>query len=416
MAVHKHDNAMASAVTVNTKNKPQPSIGLIQADSTGKLPTRIEILKAGVWRTPYHGDFMIASEDLDELIENFKAGVGLADGGKAGAPIDFSHENHREAAAWIKQLSRDGDTLFGDVEWTEAGKTAVLGGMFKFFSPELYPKGRGGWQDPEDYERFVDNVLTGGGLTNIPLFKALGAIKASAGGASESRINIEFINASEVKELPMTLEEIRAKDADKLTEEEKTFVAEHKTELTAEEQTKFGLEVTPPKADDENKNNEGKEDVPAPEIKDEAAVTAAIKSGTMVAVSKAEFEGLQASAKKFEQKEASEIVETHIGRGALKADAKQNWVNRLVSASAAERQQLEKDLADLPSNPVMASEQGSDKGSGAAKNATDELKEKVTAAVQASDGKKNYAEVQKEILASDTALAERLKQEREEEK
>lgn len=367
----------------NTKSQPLTSKA-IKADANGELPTRIEVLKAGVWRTPYHGDFMISSEDLDEYVENFNAGVGLADNGKAGAPIDFSHENHKEAAAWIKSLDHDGSTLFATVEWTDKGKEAVQGGMYKFFSPEFFPKGRGGWCDPEDYEHFVENVLVGGGLTNIPLFKTLGAIKASAGGASESRVNVTYINASEQKESNMQLEEVRAKGVDELTEDEKNFLNENKTNLTAEERTKFGLEEATP-ASEENKDEPVPEntETPAP-----AAVAASAVKGDEgnVVVAAADIKAmqdniatLQASVQASTKKELEAEVDTHIARGAIKADQKDNWVG-LIMADEKNKQLL----VGLPDNQLLADAQGEDAKAADATSAVEQVKQKAAEMIQAA--------------------------------
>ena len=143
----------------------------ITADANGQLPTRIEILKIGMWDTPNHGMFMITADDISEMIVNFQAGVGLPGQGLIGAPIDFGHESDEEAAGWMTQLSTDGTTLYADVTWTSAGMEALNGGTYKCFSPEFYPGCRGGWEDPESYGTYIPNVLVVGGLTNIPLFK-----------------------------------------------------------------------------------------------------------------------------------------------------------------------------------------------------------------------------------------------------
>lgn len=399
------------------KKKAQIFAGLaIKADKSGQLPTRIEILKAGVWRTPYHGDFMISGEDLYEYVEHFNEGIGLADGGKAGAPIDFSHENHKEAAGWMKALETDGNTLFATVEWSEKGKEAINGGMYKFFSPEFYPKGNGGWCDPEDYDHIVENVLVGGGLTNIPLFKALGAIKASADGASESRVNVTYINASEQKEKSMTLEEVRAKSVDQLSEEEKNFLAENKDNLTAEEQAKFGFEA--PKQEEEKKEEQqpvNPSETPAA-AQPVAASAVTGKEGNVV-IAAAEVKGMQdritsleASVKASKEKEVRQEVTEHVARGAIKADQVDQWVG-LIMADEGKKDLL----VNLPDNKVVADNKiGEDAKAADATSATAQIKEKAEALVKASQSEGKTLDIgtaMSQVMKENEALAKQYQRE-----
>ena len=221
----------------------------ILASSTGStIPTKVELLKVGMWDTPNHGMFMITEEDLSEYKANFDAGVAQA--GDSGIMIDYDHMKGI-AAGWIKGLTIGVDaagipTLFADpVEWTEQGKKDLLGKNYKCISPEFYPASRGGWNDPESYDTYIPNVLAAAGLVNRPLFKGLDPIMASEdSGRNREDRNIIYISASEKEKKMPTLEDVRVKSQDSLTEEEKSFLVEHKEELTAEEQSKFGFEVT----------------------------------------------------------------------------------------------------------------------------------------------------------------------------
>ena len=87
-----------------------------------------------------------------------------------------------KAAGWIKRIRVEAvngtAALMGDVEWTPAAVQAIKDGEWRYLSPEFNPRGYP-WEDPEQEFTFVDNVLTGAALTNIPLFKKLKPITAS---------------------------------------------------------------------------------------------------------------------------------------------------------------------------------------------------------------------------------------------
>ena len=136
----------------------------------------------------------------------------------------------RPPAGFHRYASEDGTALLGDPDWTPAAKQAIKDGEWKYISPEFNPSSYP-WEDPEQEYHFVNNVITGAALTNIPLFKKLKPIRppvsptgveASATGTSDNS-----------KGDNMKLEEIRAKEVADLNDEEKTFLAEHKAELTA---------------------------------------------------------------------------------------------------------------------------------------------------------------------------------------
>lgn len=407
---------MNPASAANTKiDRMLRTFRPIQASQEGELPKTIEVLRAGVWRTPYHGDFMITPDDLQEYVTNFEAGIGLVGAG-IGAPIDFSHDNHKEAAGWIKKLFVEEDSLLAAVEWSTAGEAALKGGLYKCFSPEFYPKGRGGWMDSEDYERLVDNVLTGGGLTNIPLFKGLAPVMASEnagnGKTDDNFGNTIFIKASENKGVTMpTLDEILAKDVTTLTDEDKNVLAENKDKLSDEQKTTYGFEVAAateaPATEDPapTNTNINKEPVvaEAEEQKELAGVMASIKSGEKVLVESRVLASLQETDKNFRKEKAESIVKAHASRGAIKADQIGAWTDRLVRDNTVEDL-----LKNLPDNSVMASEVGSDKGA-TEKSALNEIKER--AAKLQADTKVSEAEAFSKVMASDKELQTRYYEE-----
>jgi hypothetical protein len=395
----------------------------ILAAATGgdTIPTKIELLKVGMWDTPTHGMFMVTPEDLNQYKENFDNGVAQA--GDSGILIDYDHESKlgddSKAAGWIKGLSIGNDangipTLYADpVEWTGLGKRDLLEKNYKCISPEFYPESRGGWEDPEEFGHYIPNVLAAAGLVNRPLFKGLQPILASAtsseGGSGDK--NVIYISASEKGKIMPTLEEVRAKDANSLTEEDKTFLTEHKQELNAEEQKKFGFEVTATQETEEQKKE--REAAEAKAVEEKAAadklaaeqaeaarntapdlshaqpvMASAIKGDEgKVVMAAAEVKALHDFKHTAERKETESFVDAQIARGAIVASEKGNIVQTLMGANEATRKTLESTFKNLPDNPVLASENGSNEKAGQAITASAQIKTKAEAIVASATEK-----------------------------
>jgi hypothetical protein len=368
----------------------------LNASAEGAIPTRIEILKAGSWpASSVKGPIVITVDDLMEMKANFDAGIGMAGGAGFGLPIDFMHNEWDKAGGWIKELEVEGQTLFAIVEWSKAGEDSVKNKEFKCISPSFYPACLGMWSDPEDADITARNVLVGAGLTNIPFFKDLKPIMASRENDSEEK-NIIYVKETK-KETPMELETVRVIDADKLTEEQKNFLAENKEQLTADERTKFGFEqaVVDASKNTEEKKEEPKVDASAPKVEG------------MVQVEASRLASLEASAKSYEQDKASTIVDSHIARGAIKADTKETWVKRLVEADSSTRELFEKTLADLPANEALKSKAGTEASVEA--SAIDQVREKAKAKIEASKAKGeelNMGVALVEVLKENKELAE----------
>jgi phage I-like protein len=403
----------------------------IKADSTGQAPKTIELLRTGEWHTPWHGDFEITKQDLQQFAANVQAGVGLvADDPKI--PLNYGHASYDKAAGWISHVyvSDDGAALLGDPEWTPAAVEAIKGGEWKYISPEFNPRDWP-WEDPEEEYHFVNNVLTGAALTNIPLFKKLKpitasrikpekAIRASAAGDGDKH------NQGE----PMDLKEIRAKQVADLTEEEKTFLSENKADLTAEELKTFGLE----EADDEAANADAAKEADDKEAAEQAEADA------KAAAEQAEKEKIEASRNRgvsitadrlakleadaqagrearqqLDQRDAEEIVDRSIKAGQIKSGDKTRWTNQLLASRGDDRKELEALLAGLPKNEIDGKEIG-DQGKAVTASASAELHAQATAAIKASADKGSvlpYSQARKDILAADADLKQRIKDEEE---
>jgi len=375
-----------SIILADRNRKPQE----IHADASGKLPTEFELLKVGMWRTPYHGDIMIMPDDLDEYVENFKEGLGVSGNNMGKLPINYAHESWNKAAGWFVPEVR-GDTLMAtQVEWTPAAAQALLDQEWKCISAEFCPAGRGGWIDPLDEDHCVENVLTGAALTNIPLYSNLEPVMASAsfGKNGEAKQEVFLITASKENTMPK-LEEVVAKDVSALTEEDKKVLEENKATLTDEQKTKFGIEVPAPEAPKADApaatpTPEKEPEVPAAETvteTQEVAVAASLKKKGFEVVEASRLKKLEETADAYLTEKAQAKVDAHIARGAIKADQRDKWTQLILAD--ANNEELLKGLND---NPKLAAEIGSDKGAAIvdASAAAAEITKKAEAEVKAA--------------------------------
>lgn len=403
----------------------------IKADRNGEAPTTINLLKAGTWNTPWHGDFELTGEDLNEMVKNFDEGVGLVVEDNVKAPVNYGHLMADKAAGWIKHVyvsAVDGSAaLLGDVEWTPAAEQAIKDGEWAFISPEFNPRGCP-WEDPEQEFTFVDNVLTGAALTNIPLFKKLQPITASripptkAVKASRGSEASDKSNQGE----QMNVEDLRTKEVKDLTDEEKQFLVDNKAELTDDERTKFEIvdeDAAQAAADAEAKAKADKEaaDVATAEEARQAAeagkgIEASAIAGRVTELEaqlKASREESEALRTKIDTKEVNEFLDARVKAGQIKQDQRESWANTLLASRGDARAALETQLQALPANEAIGKEAG-DAGRDLSVHASKELHQKVVEKISASReaGKvQTYYQAQKEVLASDTALAARVKEE-----
>lgn len=364
---------MSSPAVLNKKDVLASYLSVTLADMSGKartilastesateVPTEFEILKVGAWTTPYHGDILVMPQDLSQYLENWTNGVAVPGYPKnKKLPLNYGHESWEKAAAWFALEIRD-DTLWAvDVVWTPAGKQSVLDGEWRHISSEFCPRGRGGWENPLNEGEYMENVMTGAALTNIPLFGAeLSPIMASAVGNDDKRPKVSLLIASEHKEIePMTLEEVLQKDNDSLTDDERRLLVENEANLSTEDKTKFGFDVAPVTAPVVTKEED--KEVPTAVEPELANVAASIKAGTHVLVKADTLSRLEETDKQYREEKAEAIVNAHVARGAIKSESADSWKSRLLNASATERTQLEKDLSDLNSHELLASTVGS---------------------------------------------------------
>ena len=408
----KEDISISRRVGVILADRESRRPSRIMADASGKPPTKFPLLEVGMWRTPWHGDIMIMQSDLEEYVEHNKEGMAVSGNKSLKLPINYGHDQGGKAAGWFS-LAIEGATLWAvDVEWTPEGARSLIEGEWKCISAEFFPAGRGGWCDPLDIDRCVDNVIEGAALTNIPLYSNLDPIMASATfGKSDKKPEVFLITASKEPTMP-TLEEVKAKDPATLTEDDKKIINENKDSLSAEEKTKFGIE-TPAPADPaagEEDPEKGADSV-ADKDTDAAAVAASIKKGETVGVPAKVWADTQAQLKEnkaqidaLREKEITAFVTAHAARGAIKADQIGNMTKRIMADES-----MKQVLEDLPTNPVLADTQGSDKAAGDATALETELHAKVVADRKAMADKgetaPSYASVRASIIKNDGKFA-----------
>lgn len=126
--------------------------------------TQIEIMRTGTWKHPAYGKFSISEKDIEDFILHFNEKVRGVD-----IAIDLEHGEtpHKGASVgWIKSLSKQGNSLLAEIEWTELGKEKLKAKEYKYFSPEF----KFSYEDHETGKKY-SNVLMGGGLTNRPFIK-----------------------------------------------------------------------------------------------------------------------------------------------------------------------------------------------------------------------------------------------------
>jgi len=135
----------------------------------GEFISSHPILLAGNF-TQNGEEFSITKEQLQDMVANFNQNVLGTD-----PPVDFSHDNEKKAAGWIKHLElfeQDNQVgLLATIRWTKSGEKALSDKEFRYFSASFtfdFFDGSTG--------KSFGPVLRGGALTNIPFLRHLPAI------------------------------------------------------------------------------------------------------------------------------------------------------------------------------------------------------------------------------------------------
>lgn len=355
----------------NVKASDNDDIGLrtvhaILADDSGdQLPTEMMLLRSGNFYTQKYGEVQLSAEDLREMKANFEAGIGMAGDGSTGIPVDYSHESHKNAGAWIKGMDvrvaaddlTQGELWATKLEFSTSGKQAILGKEYKMLSSDFYPRAFGMWADAESGV-IAQNVMVGAAFTNRPLFSGNQPVTASetandAGGGIKTVI---YLNASQTKETSMNIDAIRVKAADEITGPEQRFLQANTDKLSEDERKKFELvaaapaKVEPIKAS-EVVGTEGVVSIQASELKSITDKNTALQ---------ASVETINKKLEANERATTKETVAKFAEQGKIKADRVDSWTDRLMAADEAGRKEILADLDALSANPVLAAAQGGD--------------------------------------------------------
>lgn len=404
----------------------------IKADAQGNAPTEIELLRTGTWHTPWHGDFEITLADLHEFAANFAKGIGLvAEDPKL--PINYAHESWDKAAAWASKIRVDEDReslVAHDIEWTPKAIEALRDGEWKYLSPEFNPRGYP-WEDPEEEFSFVENVITGAALTNIPLFKKLKPIMASRVPSKPKKADVTSGDGNKPNQgEPMKLEDILAKQVSERSDEEKAFLSDHAADLTDEQKTQVETEAsdadaTQAAADKEAADNAAAEaaeneqaDADTKAAEEAARVEASATKGVQISQSeldklRADAEAGRAASETLRKKEAEDIVGGAIKAGQIKSGDKDKWVKQLLASRGDNRTNLEALISTLPKNEELGKELG-DKGKEATVEASVELDKRVRqimADARAEGKPLAYSAARTKVLDADANLKSQLAEE-----
>jgi hypothetical protein len=136
-----------------------------------------------------YGLVAVTPTDLDNMVTGFAKNARRQDLpllNEEHIPAVYSDEGDvlmgPGAIGWIKEVYRDGDTLYGVPDWNPAGERLLADDRYRAVSPELLLD----WTDPETGEPW-GMTLAGAALTTMPKMKAL-AHQGSPLGAGEARV------------------------------------------------------------------------------------------------------------------------------------------------------------------------------------------------------------------------------------
>lgn len=364
----------------------------------GNYPSRIEAIQVGEWCAPYHGDFEVTRGDLLEAKANFDAGVYRVNGTEPIAGTLDHLGGGTPAAFRMTAIEVEGDSLYASVEWTELGKEKLDRDEYRYFSIEYFPRSMP-WTNPEDAGQVLANVITGGTLTNDPLFKKLKPVMASA-RAGESD------NHNERK--GMDLETIRAKEVADLTAEEKQFLAEHKADLTEDELTKFELAEGGDQSQGEGQDQGN-------DAGDQGQAGVEASAAGRIAALEAKLAAVQASATAataaLAERDAREFVQASVKLGRIKSDQEDAAVQLLTASSKSQAAAVKKFIEGLPENAELkASALGTDSQAGAP-SAINAVYAKADELVKADSGL-TKADAIMQVLKADKDLATKFEAER----
>lgn len=101
------------------------------AQQSDGSPGVVEFLRTGTFTDMRGRRVEVTDKMLDALVANFDSGAAQQD-----VPIDILHQQ-AEAAGWVQRIWRDGDRLFGAIDWNELGRNLVGARIYRYLSATL---------------------------------------------------------------------------------------------------------------------------------------------------------------------------------------------------------------------------------------------------------------------------------------
>jgi len=136
--------------------------------------TEVEIAATGEYLGHWQEPYMLTVEDLQRMATNFASEV----------VIDYEHQTHdpdadrAPAAGWITRVWVQGESLWGEVEWTSEAEAMIDSEEYRYLSPVFNFDAK----DPETGNPIGIKLVTVG-LTNVPFMQGMEPVTENEGPA-----------------------------------------------------------------------------------------------------------------------------------------------------------------------------------------------------------------------------------------
>jgi phage I-like protein len=139
--------------------------------------SRIQVAVLGRFKDPRYGDFAVTAAEVanwSKLLASYFQGR---------IPIDIDHGTdyggRSEAAGWITGLSREGNDVYAQVEWTPLGVAAITEKRYLYISPTFTSNLR------DQQGNALGPALLRAGLVNNPFLQSMPAVSLSGATLAE---------------------------------------------------------------------------------------------------------------------------------------------------------------------------------------------------------------------------------------
>ena len=139
--------------------------------------TTVELAQTGEYLGHHQRPFSLARVHLEQMARNAEGGPIVIDYEHATQLADMGSEV--PAAGWISRVWVDGDTLYGEVAWTDRAATMIDDDEYRFLSPVIDLDA----VHPNTGEP-IGAVLISVGLTNVPFIQGMEPVTNSQDNTS----------------------------------------------------------------------------------------------------------------------------------------------------------------------------------------------------------------------------------------